>query len=245
MKTDILGVKVDVITYDETVKLLLKYLTIDKNHLLVTPNPEMIVEAKNNAEFKNILNSADLVIPDGIGVVFASKLNKAKIKERVPGCDITFSILDKIKDKDFSVYILGAGKNVAEVAKKNMEEKFPGINIVGTHDGYFDEVEEKNIVNEITDKKPDILLVGLGMVKQESWAYKYKDTLPVKVTACIGGTIDVMAGNVKRAPQIFIKLNLEWFYRLLKQPSRFFRILKIPVFVFLCVKSKILKKFNY
>ncbi len=238
MKTKILGVNVDVITFDETIKLLLQYLTSNKNHIMVTPNPEMIVAAKNSAEFKHILNSADVVIPDGIGVVFASKLNKAKIKERVAGCDVTYALFNKIKNKDYTVYILGAGKKVAETAKKNMEKEFSGINIVGTHDGFFDEEEEKAIIAEIIEKKPDILLVGLGMVKQESWAYKYKEVLPVKLTCCIGGTIDVMAGNVKRAPQIFIKLNLEWFYRLIKQPKRFLRILKIPLFVALCLKSK-------
>lgn len=245
MKTEILGIPVDTYTNNEVLEKVFSYLMEKKkkNHLIITPNPELIMEAQKDKEFRYILETADLVVPDGIGVVLASKLNKIKIKERVAGCDLIFSILDKIKFTGNTVYILGAGPRVAEKAKKNMEEKFPGVNISGVHDGFFDKEEEKRIIEEIKSLKPDILLVGLGFPKQEKWIYNNKD-LPVHFSIACGGSIDVMAGTVKRAPVIFQKLGLEWLYRLMKQPGRFIRMLILPKFAIIVVLDKIKKMFT-
>lgn len=245
LRTEILGIGVDCVTNEEALKFVLDTIKENKreNKIIVTPNPEMIIGAKKDSEFSNVLKSADLVIPDGIGVVMASKLNKIKIKERVPGCDFTLSIFDKIKFREGTVYILGAGPGVAKKAKENMERKYPGLRIVGYHDGFFDEIEEKSIIKEIESLKPDVLLVGLGFPKQEKWIYRNK-ALPVNLSIAIGGSIDVMAGTVKRAPEIFQKLGLEWFYRLIKQPSRFFRMLAIPRFIGAVICEKIKSPFK-
>lgn len=240
MKTEVLGVGIDTYTYEEALNKALSFVNEEekKNRIIITPNPEMIMRCQTDEEFKSILEKADLVIPDGIGVVLASKLNQIKIKERVAGCDLIYSLFEKVKFKGNRVYILGAGKGVAEKAKGNMENKFPGLKIVGFHDGYFDEDEELKIINEIKALKPDILLVGLGFPKQEKWIYKNK-SLPVHLSIACGGSIDVMAGTVKRAPVVFQKLGLEWFYRLLKQPSRFFRMLVLPWFMVVVVLGKL------
>lgn len=241
MKTNILGVNFDTYDRKQALEQLIEFLKEDKNHILITPNPEIVLEAKKNEKLMKIINNADLVVPDGIGVVISSKLNKIKITERVAGYDLVLSLFNYIKDKNYTVYFLGSGIGVAEIAKTKIQEKYSGIKIVGTHNGYFDSSNENLIIDEIKSLKPDILLVGLGCPKQELWASKYKEILPVKLMCCCGGSLDAMAMKVKRAPDIFIKLNLEWFYRLIKQPSRFFRMLRLPLFMLLVLKNKIIK----
>lgn len=237
-KTEILGVFFNAISREQALQKALLYLeSLDKNHIIYTPNPEMVMAAQKDKEFLKILNSADLVIPDGIGVVYASWLNKLKLKQRVAGYDLITSIFENVK-KPTTVYLLGSQKGVCEIAKKNIEAKYKNIKVVGFHHGYFKEQEQILILNEIQSLKPHILLVGLGFPKQEKWIYKNR-FLPVKISAAIGGSIDVMAGTVKRAPVIFQKLGLEWFYRVLKQPSRIKRVAVFPEFILKTIVSKI------
>ena len=243
-KTDILGFSFDTYTRVEALEKLLSFLNEEKNHILITPNPEIVLEARRNKKLGAILKKTDLLVPDGIGVVWASKFNRIKIKERVAGYDLLQSLFAEIKDDNRKVYFLGGAPNVARDAKINMEKKYEGLEIVGFHNGYFDDEEELKIIEEIKNLKPDILVLGLGCPKQEIFAYKYKYTIPTKLICCLGGSLDVMAGKAKRAPDIFIKLNLEWFYRLLKQPSRFFRMLNLPLFMLIVLKEKIFGGLN-
>jgi len=242
VKTDILGVGVDIVTMKEARQRIKGFLAEDKPHQIFTPNPEMIMLAHKDPAFKKILNEAEMVIPDGIGVVLASKLNRHKIRERVPGCDLMEAMFGDIKDTDATVYFLGAAPGVAEAARKQMTKKYPGLKIVGVADGYFDTEKEKLILTELRQKKPDILLVGLSMGKQEKWIHAHKDELPVKVLCGIGGSLNIFSGTVKRAPAFFRKLGLEWFYRLLCQPWRLKRQLILPVFAMRVLVYKILRK---
>lgn len=235
----ILGVKFNNITHIEAVGLVECFLDENKCHTVFTPNPEIVMAARKDSDFMKILNEADLVVPDGIGVVIASKFTKEKLKERVAGYDLVQGVFEKIKNKRYTVYFFGGAPGVVEEAKAKMEALHKGIKIVGVHDGYFDANQEKLIIEDIKNKKPDILLVGLGAPKQEKWIYEHKDELPVKVCIGVGGSFDGMSGKVKRAPKIFIKLGLEWFYRLLRQPSRFFRMLKLPLFLLVVIKEKL------
>jgi len=237
MKTTILGVDVDAVTKKEALGTLLKFLNGDKNHTLFTPNPEFVLLAQDDWEFKDILNTGDLVVPDGVGIVIASKFNEIKIKERVAGCDLVFSLFDAVKGTR-TVYLLGGKPGVAEKAKINMESKFSGLKVVGFHDGYFEAKEERSIIKEIRELSPDILLVGTGFPKQEKWIFKYKNKIPVKLTAGIGGSIDIMAGTVKRAPAVMRALGLEWLWRLLLQPKRILRIYKLPLFIIKVIQNK-------
>lgn len=242
MKTKILNINFNVITFYDALKKLEDFLEEDKNHLLFTPNPEMVMRARKNKNFENVLNSGDLVVADGIGVVLASKLNKVKLNERVGGCDLTLALLDNLNKKGKDIYILGGKEEVCQKAVENINKKYDGINVVGHRNGYFTKDDERQIVHDIEKASPDILIIGLGMEKQESFAYKYKDKLSARLTLCVGGTVDILSGEVKRAPDIFIKFGLEWFYRLITNPSRIGRMMQLPLFVLVVIKEKIINK---
>ena len=242
MRVNILGVGIDTLNRKETLEKALSYIKADerKCRLIATPNPEVIMRARADKEFAKVLERADLVIPDGVGVVWASKLGTERIRETVTGCDLCFQIFESMKDMDGKkAYLLGAAPDVAALAKAKMEEKFKGLDICGVRNGYFSADEEESIVAEINRLRPDVLLVGLGSPRQEKWIDKYKENLDVNLAIGCGGTIDVMAGTVKRAPKMFQRLGLEWFYRLISQPSRFFRMLVLPKFVLVVVWERV------
>ena len=206
---------------------------------IYTPNPEIIMSAKNDSEFMEILNKADLCTADGIGVVYGAKILGDPVPCRVAGFDLTCNILDRMKDMEDGVFLFGAKPGVAEIAAKRLEEKYPGLNVMGTNDGYFTEKDVPAIIEKINNSGAKLLLVCLGAKKQEKWIQDNCDKLTnVRLCMGVGGTIDVFAGNVKRAPKIFIKLNLEWLYRLCKQPSRIGRYVAIPKFIIAVLKSR-------
>jgi len=217
----------------EALQTLLNFLQTSKNHLIVTPNPEMVMLAQRNPAFLKILQNADLILADGIGILIAAKLRKIPLPARVPGCDITLELLQSAKNA--TCYLLGAAPGIAEKARQNLLSQ--GINAIGAHDGYFNEETEKTILEEINNLKPDILLIGMGMLRQEEWAAKNLHTLPCKITLCIGGSIDIFAGNVRRAPKLMRRLGLEWLYRLLSNPSRARRMLELPKFIWAIITA--------
>ena len=229
MKTNILGVLFDNNTVEYAVAMAYNAVLENKRMFIVTPNPEIVNVACRDEEFKNILNSADIVTPDGIGIVYASRLKGGNIKTRAAGFDIVCGIIENLDKTGGSVYLFGGKPGVADMAAQKLKEKYNGIVIAGTHNGYFD--DDTHIIADIAQKKPNLLLVCLGAPKQEKWIYKNADKLSANVMIGAGGSIDVLAGSVKRAPDIFIKFGLEWFYRLIKQPSRIGRMLKLPLFL--------------
>lgn len=230
-KVNILGVKVDKVNIDEASDIIINHIKTSKDTMSVfTPNSEIIMKGYKDDEFKKILNSSELLTADGIGVVYASKIVKNPIKERCAGYDLACEVLKKSNDFGLKLYLFGSKPGVGEKAKENIENKYPGVSVVGLSDGYFDDEKEKKIIEDINQKSPDILFVCLGAPKQENWIYKYKNSLNAKVCMGIGGSLDVFAGNVKRAPDFFVNHGLEWFYRLIKQPSRFVRMLDLPRF---------------
>ena len=235
---DILGVKVDSITFSDAVEKAYSLVKSDGVSAVFTPNPEIVMAAYSNEEFKKILNSADMCTADGIGVVYAAKMLKTPVPERVAGFDVTCALLEKISKSGEGVFLFGSKPGVAEAAKAKMEEKYPGINVSGTRNGYFKESETDEIIDEINNSGAKLLLVCLGAPKQEKWIADNRDKLKVKLCMGVGGTLDVFAGTAKRAPEIFIKLNLEWLYRGLKQPSRFGRLMVLPKFMLTVMKNK-------
>ena len=239
MKTNILGINFDVINFSDAIKKIFDCIEQKKKCFIVTPNPEIVMSAQKDLDLKKIINQADLVLPDGIGIVFASQLNKNKIKKRITGYDLVQKIFLMSEKKNFSVYFLGGKEDIVELAKKNMEKKFNKLKIVGCNNGFFS--EEKKVVKKINFVKPDILLVGMGSPKQEKFIFKYKDEIDAKIFIGIGGSFDVMSGKIKRAPKIFIDLNLEWFYRFMKEPKRFFRLMALPRFLFKVITRKIFR----
>ena len=237
MKTKILDINFDVIDLHDVIKKIIKCLELKEKFFIVTANPEIVMLTQHDFELKNIINKADLVIADGIGVVLASKLNKIKIDNRVAGYDLVQNIFLMSEKYDFSIYFLGSTDEVISLARNNMQKKYNKLKIIGVNNGFFD--DELSVIKKINLLKPDILLVGLGAPKQEKFIFKYKNIIDAKIFIGIGGSFDVMSGKIKRAPKIFIDLNLEWFYRFIKQPKRFFRLLALPKFLIRVVLDKI------
>lgn len=232
-KVNILGVKVDKVNVNEAADIIMEYIkSKDKPASVFTPNSEIIMMGYRDEEFRNILNSSELLTADGIGVVYASKIVKNPIKERAAGYDIACLALERLSKTGGSVYLFGSKPGVAEAAGKNIIEKYNDIKIAGYSDGYFNEEKEKTIIRNIQRSKPDLVFVCLGAPKQEKWIASHKNELPNAVYMGIGGSLDVFAGTVKRAPEFFTKHGIEWLYRLCKQPSRFIRMLELPRFGF-------------
>lgn len=235
----VLDIGFDNVTMEEAIEKCKEFIKSYTGNLIVTPNPEIVMRAKDDENFKSIINSAELVIPDGIGIIKAGNILGTPLKERVAGYDLICNLLELYKNGDATFYFLGSKPGYADEAKENLEKKYPNIKILGTHNGYFKPEEEQEIIDEIRNLKPDILLVGTGAPKQEMLINKYKNEGFFKIGIGCGGSIDVLAGRVKRAPKLFIKLHLEWFYRLLKEPTRFKRMLVLPQFIKEVKKSKI------
>ena len=232
-KVNILGVRVDKYTIEEAADKIIGYMQNgERRKCVYTPNSEIIMMAYKDKSFCDVLNRADILSADGIGVVYASKILRNPIKSRAAGFDIACVSLEKMAKLNMSVYLFGAKPGVAAAAGEKIEKVYPGVKIAGIADGYFDEEKEKKIIEDINEKKPDMLFVCLGAPKQELWINKHKDELEFGVCMGIGGTLDVFAGTAKRAPMFFQKLGIEWLYRLIKTPSRIGRMMVLPVFGF-------------
>jgi len=237
----ILGVNISALGFSENLEIALSFLQDGEPacRMIFTPNPEVIVRANKDAAYHNIINSGDLVVADGIGIIIASFLGRVKINERTTGIDLITGIFQNTHKKGLSCYFLGGKPGVAQKAAGAVMKKFPGVRVAGCADGYFDKKKERVILKEIQRLKPDLLLVGLGFPFQEKWIYENKSRINAKAAIACGGCLDVFAGAVKRAPKLYRKFGLEWFYRLISQPSRFFRMVKLPVFLLKAVSERV------
>ena len=222
----VLGIKVDRVTMADAERRA--WEMTQQGGAVYTPNPEIIMAAYRDADYGTVLNRADMVVPDGIGVVWASKILKKPVPERVAGFDLVCNILKRAAEEGKSVYIFGGKEGVAKQAAENIKSDFKA-KIAGYEHGYHKDTT--CVVEDINAKNPDILLVCLGAPYQEKWIDQNRERLPKCLIIGAGGSVDVLAGNTKRAPGFFIKLGMEWFYRLVTQPSRFIRMLDLPKFV--------------
>lgn len=208
----------------------------NKKLFIVNINPEIIIKNYKNKELIRIFNEQQYQLPDGIGIVWASKKFKGNVKERITGIDLMQSICDCSQKYNSKIFLYGSKPEIAEKAKAELINTYPNINIVGTCNGYMD---ENTVIKQINNSNADILFVGLGNPKQENFIIKNKNKLSnIKIFMPVGGSFDVISKSIKRAPNWIIKINLEWFYRLLKQPSRLFRQIKLIKFVFLVLSDK-------
>lgn len=225
---EILGVYVSRCDFNESMDIAKTYFEEDRPHAIYTPNPEIIMHAYRSEDYKNVLNRADMVVPDGIGVVYASKLLGKPVKGRVAGFELSSALLKWCGEQKKKVFLFGGKPGVAKQAAAMIEDANPGIIIAGFEHGYHEDYS--HIADEISKTGAELVLVCLGAPKQEQWIDTFKDLTGAKVLIGAGGSLDVFAGNVKRAPLFFRKLNLEWFYRLVTQPSRIGRMLDLPRF---------------
>ena len=236
MKTDVLGVQYENLTMAEALARGRELLTGDKCAYVVTPNAEMAYEALHDEEFCRVLNEADLVLPDGAGVVLGAKILKTPLKQKVAGIEFAQNMLPVYEELGSRLYLLGSKPGVAELAAEKMLQKHPDLCICGMADGYFRDEDE--VVRKINEANADALYVCLGAPKQEYFMYRHRAKLNVRLMAGLGGTLDGIAGTVKRAPRWMIRLQLEWLYRLIREPRRFGRMLRLPKFVFAALKKR-------
>ena len=237
MKTEILGVQFDNLTRQEAAQRGAQLLAEDQFHYVVTPNPEFLLACEKDPVFRDILNKADLVLPDGIGVVYSAKILGTPLKERVPGVEFAEDMLACLNEMGGRLYLLGAKPGVAEQAGANILERYPNIVLCGTRDGYFR--DEQDVLLQVAAARPDLLFVCLGAPKQEKWAAAHGGETGARLLVGLGGSLDVFAGQVDRAPESWQRLGLEWLYRAIRQPSRFKRIAKLPGFLLSAVGARI------
>ena len=243
MKTNsvnILGINFINKSFLDVAEILDRYIQGNHKSFIVTANPEIVMYAKDHPDYKEIIQSADMVVPDGVGIILASKILKNPIRERVTGYDLTIRLLEEANKKRWSIYLLGGREETNHKAVDNIKSQFPQVHIAGSHHGFFD-WEENTITTEIKEVRPDIVFVALGFPKQEQWITLNLDQFSKGLFMGVGGSIDVLAGEVQRAPRIWQEMNLEWFYRLLTQPSRWRRMLAIPRFLIQIFKVKLHK----
>lgn len=254
-KIAIMDVEINNINKDETIEIISKWLLENKTNVftIFTPNTEIIMLCDKDDNLKRIINDGSLVLPDGIGLIIASKIKNKPLKQRITGFDTSIEILKIAKENNYKIYLLGGAPGVSGKAAKKITEEYGNI-ICGNHHGYFkgnhtgykNDIEELEIINNINSLKPDILFVGFGSPKQEMWIDLNKHNLHTKLIIGNGGSMDVISGNVKRAPMFFQKFGLEWLYRLIKDPKRIKRQTVLPIFIFkiLFSSNKIVREIN-
>ena len=228
----ILDVPVHPLTMQEAVSVLENSIANGEQAFVVTANAEIIMMCQQDADYKKIVSQdAQLVLPDGAGAVWAGRYLGYKVPERVAGFDLYCNLLKEAAAKGYKAYFFGGSPGVAEAAKAKSEELYPGVQVVGCRNGYFKEEESQAIIEEINASGADMLFAALGAPKQEKWLVRYRDQLKPKILMGIGGSFDVFAGKMERAPKWMQDASLEWLFRLYKQPSRFMRMMALPKFV--------------
>lgn len=237
MKTEVMGVHFDNVTMAEAISIAKECISEKETAYCVTPNAEIVYTAMHDPELCGLINEAALVLPDGAGVILGAKILKTPLKEKVAGIDFATNLFAVLEENNNTLYLLGSKPGVAELAKQKIHEKHPNLRIVGTADGYF--TDEAAVVERINSVRPDVLFVCLGAPKQEKFMRNHQNELDVRFMIGLGGSLDGFAGTVKRAPRWMIKLQLEWFYRLIKEPKRFKRMLCLPKFVWATIIKRL------
>lgn len=227
-KCNVLGIEYNNVTIGQAAKEIYDIVLKGGGGYVVTPNAEIGEGCFKNAELKKAVTGADYILPDGAGVVLASKICGKPLTSRAAGFDVSKELVSLMARGGKRLYLLGSKPGTSEEAAKKIVEKFPGIIIAGTHHGYFK--DDSEVISEISAAKPDVLFVALGSPRQELFMYNNREKINALMLG-IGGSLDVYAGFVKRAPKLFIKLNCEWLYRLLKQPWRIGRMMRLPKYV--------------
>jgi N-acetylglucosaminyldiphosphoundecaprenol N-acetyl-beta-D-mannosaminyltransferase len=241
-RVEVLGVPVDCVTMAQAIEWAETMVTGHTPQTVVAVNPEKVMKASQDPYLLQHLRSAGLLIPDGIGVVLAVRLFEQGLLQRVPGSELMPNLCELAAAKGYRVFLFGASPEVIPRTAEVLEQRFPGLNIVGAQHGYVKDDGMSAVISSINAAQPDFLFIALGSPKQELWMARYVPLLKVKVCQGVGGTFDVIAGRVKRAPLLFRSMHLEWLYRLFSQPSRIFRQAALPIFVYQVLKNKFTRR---
>jgi N-acetylglucosaminyldiphosphoundecaprenol N-acetyl-beta-D-mannosaminyltransferase len=234
---DILGVKVNLVTMPQSLDIIEDFINSKTPHLVVTLGTEMTMMAQKDMELKKVINNAHLIVPDTAGIVWSTKFLHKKTIKKVAGIELLENLIERGSKKNYTFYFLGSQEGIAKKAAENLVKLFPSLKVLGTHNGYFRGKDEE-VIEEINRLKPDILVIAMGVPYQEKWTYKNMEKLNVPVCIGVGGSFDVISGKLDRAPGWMIKLNIEWLYRLYREPTRAIRMLALPHFVLLVFKKK-------
>lgn len=233
----ILGVRIHHVTMRQALKTMETLAERTQPTLIVTVNPEFIMLSQKNEAFRQVLNASTLAVPDGIGVVLASRWLRKPLKERVTGVDLVEGFAEVAARKRLRIFFLGARPGIAEEAARRLHDRHPGFIIAGTFSGSADPAEEESICRRIKDAAPHLLLVAYGSPKQELWIGRNLERLNVPLTIGVGGTFDFISGASIRAPQWIRSIGLEWLHRLIREPYRWRRMLALPRFAWLIVRQ--------
>ena len=234
----IYGIPFSKLTMKETVKVLEEAVLSKQPHQVITANPIMVMAALENPAIMKVMKDAEMIVPDGTGVVWAAGYCGDPVAERVPGFELLHELLRVGENYRWGVYLLGSTPEVIQETAVRLQQQYPAIRIVGYRDGFFGSAEDEQVVASIQQAAPDLLFVARGADTQEPWIHKHKHTLQVPVMMGVGGSFDVISGKSKRAPKLFQRLRLEWFYRLLREPSRAGRMLALPKFAVKVMRDK-------
>lgn len=238
-RIEVLGVPVDCVNMRESLEIVDRMMAGEKAEAVIAVNPEKVIKAQGDHVLLARLRQAGLLIPDGIGLVLAARMLGLGRMERVPGSELMPAICAMAARKSYRIFLYGAAPDVNRKAREVLAERYPGIQIAGGRDGYVKDEEMPNLIDEINASAAQILFIALGSPRQELWMEKYLPQLNVKICQGVGGTFDVIAGKVKRAPLIFRKMQLEWFYRLASQPRRLLRQTALPKFVAQVIRKRL------
>ncbi len=229
MRIDVLGVGFDNMTVEQAVAEGVRLLNTPGAHYAVTPNPEIVEVCREDGDAREAVNGADLVLADGIGIVYGAKMLGTPLKGRVTGIGFAQELMARMAENGKRLFLLGAKPGVAEKAAENLRRQYPGLAVAGTHDGYFR--EDQPVIEAIRASGADAVFVCLGAPKQEKWMRENGEATGAHLLVGLGGCLDVFSGEVQRAPEIFQKLGLEWLHRLAKNPGRIGRMMKLPLFL--------------
>ncbi|MEK3733175.1 MULTISPECIES: WecB/TagA/CpsF family glycosyltransferase [unclassified Paenibacillus] len=234
----VFGVPFSKLDMKETVKYLTEAVQSGQPHQVITANPIMVMTALDRPEYKQMMKSAELIVPDGTGIVWAAGVGGDPLDGRVTGFDLLHELFKAGETYRWRFYLLGTTTEVIQEAAKRLQMQYPAAVICGYRDGFFGADEDVAVIEDIRAAQPDILFVARGADNQEPWIAQHKEALGVPVMMGVGGSFDIISGKLKRAPKVFQKLRLEWFYRLLREPSRYKRMLALPKFALKVLREK-------